>query len=302
MKRFFPNQHYYYKEGKLVKETGVSDSLIHIFYSTTVGRIARLLFVKGAVNRISEWYYNSRWSARKIKPFIKKYQINMQDFVIPQNGFSSFNSFFTRQLKADARTIDDDQNSIVAMADSKLFVLPELKKDSYFMVKNITVNLDKIVGSEERAMSYYGGELFMFRLSMYDYHRFHFPFDCTPSAPIEIKGYYDTVSPLVYKYGIFPLINNHRYVIACSSEKFGEALIVLVGAFLVGKTVCTYQPNIFHKKGDETGYFTFGGSTVLLIFSPKKISISQVFLKNSQKSYETAVLMGQSIATCALKM
>ena len=72
--------------------------------------------------------------------------------------------------------------------------------------------------------------------------------------------------------------------------------MVPVGAMCVGKIGHTYSPENLHKKGDEFGYFAFGGSSLVLLFEKNKIVLEQVFVTHSQEHIETAVIVGQKLA------
>ena len=81
------------------------------------------------------------------------------------------------------------------------------------------------------------------------------------------------------------------------TEAFGLVTIVSVGALMVGKIVSTYTPDKAYKKGDEMGYFSFGGSSLVLLFERDMLHIEQEFEAHSKENYETAVVMGQRVAT-----
>jgi phosphatidylserine decarboxylase len=64
---------------------------------------------------------------------------------------------------------------------------------------------------------------------------------------------------------------------------------------MVGTIIETYQPNTFVNKGDEMGYFAFGGSTVLMLVDRDRVKIDSDILKNTKNKIETAVQMGEKI-------
>jgi phosphatidylserine decarboxylase len=113
--------------------------------------------------------------------------------------------------------------------------------------------------------------------------------------PIVIPGIFDSVNPLVYNAGYQPLLSNERHIIKLHTEKFDTVLMIPVGAMLVGKIVETYVPQKCVVKGDEAGYFAFGGSTIVLLFKQKIIMPDALFLENSLRGCETVVKMGQAV-------
>ncbi|WP_031368458.1 phosphatidylserine decarboxylase, partial [Clostridium botulinum] len=88
--------------------------------------------------------------------------------------------------------------------------------------------------------------------------------------------------------------NKREYAIF-HSENFGDVIFMEVGATCVGSIIQTYKPNTKIFKGDEKGYFKFGGSTVILFFKENTIKIDNDILNQSKLGYETSVVMGESI-------
>lgn len=245
--------------------------------------------------KVAGTFYDSRKSISHIAPFVDTYDISMDDFIVPTGGYQSFNDFFIRKLKPDTRSIDRSAHTITAPADSKVYVIANISTDTTFFVKHLPFNLEKFLGSADLAQQYRDGTLMIFRLAPYDYHRFHFPVDCTPSAPHTIPGKFESVNPISFKSGIQPLTENERQITYLATEKFDTIAMVAVGAMMVGKIVPTFNPHNVYKKGDEAGYFAFGGSTVVLLFKKGTIKPLPLFLQHSSQGIETAVLMGQTI-------
>ena len=135
----------------------------------------------------------------------------------------------------------------------------------------------------------------MVRLAPPDYHRFHFPIDCTPHTPIRIGGYLFSVNPVSLKSNIEHLSENKRVVIDLPSEKFGLVSFVAVGATSVGSINFTYHPGRPYKRGEEIGYFSFGASMVIALFEPGKVHFAADLLKNTKEGFETLCQMGESL-------
>jgi len=240
-------------------------------------------------------YQRSHLSKHKIKLFIKQYKIDMNDYQIPDNYYKSFNQFFIRKLKLNARKINLNPRIIIAPADGKLLAIPNISLEHTFFIKKKSFNLEKFLGNKSLAQDYQNGTMIVVRLAPYDYHRFHFPVDCTPSAPLQINGILESVNPLVFKAGVNPLIENERHLIKLKTNTFDTILMIPIGAMMVGKIVETYKANQEYKKGDEAGYFAFGGSSIALIFKQEVITPRQDFIRHSLHGYETCVEMGEAI-------
>jgi phosphatidylserine decarboxylase len=64
---------------------------------------------------------------------------------------------------------------------------------------------------------------------------------------------------------------------------------------MVGSIIETFQPKTLVQKGQEMGYFAFGGSTIVLLIDKSKINIDKDILNNTKNKIETYVKMGESI-------
>lgn len=265
-----------------------------------------------------------------VPKFVKDYKIDMSDFT-PDNPekYSTFNDFFIRQLAQKVRKIDERPNVVTSVADSKLRVLPNVSAgdDAKFFIKQQPFNLTQFLGDKKLANQYEGGTLLVFRLAPTDYHRFHFPFDCqaSKSVPLDsllgiVGAKYESVSPVAFRTGIWPLSENKRKYITLKSDEFGEVIMMAVGAAMVGSIQFTYTPDNNVKKGDEAGYFQYGGSTICLLFKKGMIDVPNILLTRSKmdpntktkevtvkghketitisdyKPYETAMRVGQGVA------
>ena len=279
-----PEKFTYHKELKLFNKGPVN----------VVGQIAK----SKAASQLMGWAQSNRTPfTLSWRKFADKHNINLEECEIPEAGFSSFNDFFTRKLKAGARLIDQTPGGIVSPADAKVTFVQDISKKDIFIIKNSKWSLKKMLGNQLLAEIYEGGTLISYRLAPEDYHRFHFPIDSTPGFSKKISGKYDSVNPYVFKHGFDPLGENARDIIVLKSEEFCDPICIVVGAMGVGKIVETYTPYTLYKKGDEMGYFQFGASTVCLLFKKGIIqSCQEKFISNSQKMIETAVQQGQLIA------
>jgi phosphatidylserine decarboxylase len=138
--------------------------------------------------------------------------------------------------------------------------------------------------------------LLIFRLAPNDYHRFHFPYSGFVSEAKEIKGRYFSVSPYALHQDFTRVfVENKREYLSLRTADKGEILLSPVGATMVGTIIETYKPNSNIEKGDEMGYFAFGGSTVVMLVDNQHFTIDKDILENTKKGIETAVKMGERI-------
>ncbi|MDZ7741704.1 MAG: phosphatidylserine decarboxylase [Bacteroidota bacterium] len=230
-------------------------------------------------------------SADKIDDFVKEYDIDMS--AARRQEFDSFNDFFTRKLKEDARTIDSIATLAVSPADGKLLAYENIA-NSHFIVKGYHFDVESFLNDTVLAQNYLDGTLVIVRLAPPDYHRFHFPVSGRVSSTNLIEGYYYSVNPIALREMAEIFVLNKRTYTIISNPHFGEVVMAEVGATMVGSIVQTYSGDNV-KKGQEKGYFKFGGSTVVLLFKKDQIQIDGDLLRHTEMGYETAVKMGERI-------
>jgi phosphatidylserine decarboxylase len=146
------------------------------------------------------------------------------------------------------------------------------------------------------ATRYEGGSMILSRLCPVDYHRFHFPCPGVPGPPSFINGWLYSVNPiaLITRPSIF--WENKRVVTAIESPALGQVQFVEIGATMVGSIRQTYTPGATVAKGDEKGYFAFGGSSVAVLFEKGRIEFDADLVKNTAAGIETYARVGERMA------
>jgi phosphatidylserine decarboxylase len=239
---------------------------------------------------------DTRLSSLYIPLFMKKYGLSEDDFEQPLRSYRTFNEFFSRKLKPAVRTITHDEHAIASPADGAALVIQNIGNSTQFPIKGVLFDLNALLKDKELAAEFNGGTAFVIRLAPWDYHRLHFPLAGRPEAPQVIHGKYESVHPFVYSRGIQPLTVNERHLILYQTETVGTIALIPVGALFVGAITETYTVGQQYHAGDEMAYFSFGGSTVVLLFKKDTITVSEEIILNSSEGKETAVKMGQTIA------
>ncbi|MBR1921077.1 MAG: phosphatidylserine decarboxylase, partial [Kiritimatiellae bacterium] len=206
----------------------------------------------------------------------------------PLGDYASFNDFFTRRLKPGARPVGD---GVVSPADGRLMLYLGADADTPFPLKGATRSLRAVFDGDAPAGRY---DVAVVRLAPVDYHRFHFPCDCTSEGAVRVvAGEYHSVNPIALLRRPDVYADNERQVLRCRAA-FGDFYLVDVGAFGVGTIVQTFTGDR-HVKGDEKGYFKFGGSTVMLVAPAGAIAFDDDLVRNSAEGLETRVLCGERI-------
>ena len=262
-------------------------------YNNPVGELSLEAFVKRKA--LSEWYgdkMDAPESADKIDGFVEQYGIDLNE--AQKQKFNSFNDFFYRKLKSNARPINFDSNLVVSPADGKIFAYQNITTQD-FIVKGYRFNLGEYLQDSTLTKEFQGGSLIIVRLCPTDYHRFHFPVSGKLISDRKIKGDLYSVSPIALHKKIELICLNKREISVIENDKVEKFIYSEVGATMVGSIIQTYE-NKSVVKGEEKGYFKFGGSTVILFFKKGKINIDQDLLNNTKNGLETAVKMGERIA------
>jgi phosphatidylserine decarboxylase len=239
---------------------------IKALYGTKAGKLGLELLVKRKVySSITGVYCDLKMSSRLIRNFADNYGIDMSECCDGIDSFKSFNDFFTRKLKNEARPFDPGPSNLLSPGDGRLLAWEVIDIERLIQVKGSFYSLKELLNNDALAEKYKGGTLIILRLCPIDYHRFHFIDSGTCSESVRIKGSYYSVNPRALKSIPEVFCRNKREYSILKSDNLGDVLYVEVGATSVGSIVQTYTPDKPLKKGDEKGFFKFGGSTVIML-------------------------------------
>ncbi|CAF2156781.1 unnamed protein product [Rotaria magnacalcarata] len=252
--------------------------------------------------------FNEPKSRKHIQTFIKIYQINLNELLEPNiQRYFTFNEFFYRKLKVDARPIDnrDDPCVVVSAADCRLILFDNISEATRIWIKGHQFSLEHLFEDEVLAKEFENGSIAVFRLSPADYHRFHSPISGILGENMKtITGTYYTVNPMAIREQLDVLTRNQRTMITIENSYFEKVAFVAIGALFVGSVNFTAKPRQSIEKGDELGvkvkiiylgYFAYGGSTIVIVFKAGMIKWDDDLQHNSKNSMETLVRMGEHI-------
>lgn len=247
--------------------------------------------------------YFTRW-------FVKQFDVDMSLAQDPNlDNYPSFNAFFTRALRSDARPIAADENLLVSPVDGAVSQLGGIENGRIFQAKGRDFTLLELLGNDpEKAQQFEDGNFATIYLSPRDYHRIHLPIDGKLTAMSHIPGRLFSVSPATAR-AVPRLFARNERVVAYFDTDTGPMAMVLVGAIFVasietvwagevtppaGQKVRHWEydaedPTHQYSKGDEIGRFNMG-STVILLHGKDNIE----WLDNIQPN--DSVQMGQAIA------
>jgi phosphatidylserine decarboxylase len=278
------------KQGAVYDEPQYGERRLHLLYETTLGRLLLgAIFVRRWYSSLNAIRDKSSYSARKIQPLVNRFGIDMSDY--PEQSYASYDSFITRKIDPAKRPIADNPNALIAVADSRLLAY-SVTSDGRIAVKQSSYTITELLRDRALAATYNEGTCLVFRLGTEDYHRYCFADDGEVIRTNSINGVLHSVQPISSKrYKAFS--ENHREYSVIETANFGTVVTVEVGAILVGKihnhdiTSC--------RRGQEKGYFSLGGSSILVLLKPGAVTIDSDITEYSLKQIETKVRLGEKV-------
>ncbi len=282
------------RDGKIKGNDSLQDRFLQVVYGSRAGRTMIRPFTCPAVSKLGGWFLDRKISCILIRPFIQSNQIELDG--CEKQHFDSWNDFFTRRLKKGERPFSAEGHDLVSPCDSKLTVY-RIGSDLRVPIKHTLYRVQDLLRDRKLAKRYEGGLLLVFRLAVDDYHRYMYIDDGMESARRRIDGILHTVNPAAND--AYPIYKeNSREYSLLRSAHFGRVLMMEVGAMMVGKIV-NHRQKVGVRRGEEKGYFAFGGSTVILIFEKDQVVIDPDIMENTRLGYETKVYQGETIGQAA---
>ena len=280
------------RDGQLIEKKDGQDKVLGMLYGNVFGRMLLKPLTAPGLSRLAGKILSTKPSCLLIKPFIRSNHIDMQQFEAV--GYTSYNDFFSRKIRKDARTVDQMPRHLISPCDSKLTAL-EITDDTRFTLKHTEYTVASLLKNAELALEYAGGMALIFRLTVDDYHRYCYPDSGEKEAQVRIPGALHTVNPIANDY--FPIYKeNAREYTVLHSRNFGDLVMMEVGALMVGKIV-NHHEKASVRRGEEKGYFQFGGSTVVVLLKKGAAMLDEDILCNSAQGIETVVRFGEKIGT-----
>lgn len=228
-----------------------------------------------------------------IRWFAKQFSINMDEAKQPElSAYPTFNQFFTRELKEDARPIIDGAQQFACPVDGAVSQAGPIEDGRVYQAKGHDYSLNTLLGGDEALTEVFkGGSFSTLYLSPRDYHRIHMPCDAQLKQMLHVPGRLFSVNTASAKVipGLFA--RNERVVTVYDTE-YGPMAMILVGAIFVGSIETVWHgvvtPPSRHnvkqwhyqdaeainlKRGEEMGRFNMG-STVIMLFANPDVAFS----------------------------
>ena len=275
--------------------------------------LSQYLLPKQALTAFAGWVASrqrGRVTTALIRWFVGKYQVNMAEAAKPDiSSYLSFNDFFTRALRPDARPLASAE--LICPVDGAISQFGRIEGDQIFQAKGHRYSTTALVGGDAAlAAQFQGGSFATIYLSPRDYHRIHMPCDGRLLRMIYVPGDLFSVNPATAR-GVPGLFARNERVVCVFETARGAMVLTLVGATIVGSMATVWHgvlnrsrglvrqwhydhqaAPVLLKKGEEMGRFLLG-STVVLLFPQGPL----VF--NPEWQAGGPVQLGQAMASSA---
>jgi len=282
--------------GECERETVMAGGLMDLAYTAPFRPLCRLtVFRLAFFSRLLGWYFNTAWSRRRIPTVARQLQINVDECLQPLEEYRTFNEFFVRKLKPDARPCDPDPKVLSAPADARYFVFDDISETTRFKIKGLSLSAAELLGCDAAAAAEFAnGVALVARLCPADYHRYHYPASGWTLDRWAVPGRLDSVNPVVLARGIRALAGNRRRVVILDLDRFGRTAFVEIGAFGVEAIVQTHTADSFAKM-DEKGYFAFGASSIVVLMQANALRWDDDLREQTEAGRETFVRAGDQL-------
>jgi phosphatidylserine decarboxylase precursor len=220
-------------------------------------------------------------SAAAIPSYAARPNYHIDEYVVGPSGWLTFNQFFAREVKPGKRPIAApcDNKVIVSPADSVFLGTWDIDADSKVTAKGVTWPIAKLLDGSPYQDEFKNGIYTHSFLYVDDYHRYHVPVAGEIKEVRKIQGrvYLDVIRKAdgslqiidgdTYQY------NQERGLIVIDSPEVGLVAVLPIGMAFVSSVNLTPEVGARLRKGDEFGFFMFGGSDMVMLFQSKRVVI-----------------------------
>lgn len=224
-------------------------------------------------------FLDSPASAAGIESFAALPDYSVDDYFVGPSGWLTFNQFFAREIRPGKRPIADphDDTVIVSPADAVFMGAHPIGEDSTITVKGAEWRIAELLDGSPYADAFRNGIYTHVFLQVQDYHRYHVPVGGVVREVRNIHGrvYLDVArrpdGTLRGVNGDTYQFTQERALVIIESPAVGLVALVPVGMSLISSVNLTPEVGAELRKGDEFGYFQFGGSDIVLLFQDRNV-------------------------------
>jgi phosphatidylserine decarboxylase len=243
--------------------------------------------------------------------FMRGFKPDMSDAVVTNPfAYDTFNAFFTRALRADARPLRGDTRTVISPVDGTMSELGSIKHNRILQAKGHFYTLQALLAGAAATWTerFIGGHFATIYLAPYNYHRIHMPTDGTLQAAWYVPGRLFSVNAAAAA-GVPGLFARNERLVLLFDGSCGAFAVIFVGALNVGSMATVWHGDVtprrprrvtalplppaadrFRARGDEIGRFNMG-STVVLLFAPERIALAAAL------AHGTTMRLGQELGT-----
>ncbi len=218
-------------------------------------------------------FNDSPVSAAVVPSWMADPRINIDDYIVPPGGYQNFNEFFTRRIKPGVRPIDSpvDPAVFTSPADSSIMKIADrLTSSATIGVKGENLCIRELLGNDGLANVFINGKAILCMLNTTDYHRYHAPVSGRIVSQHQMAGLYYGMDGGWVEY----FFQHRRGYFILNTTKFGYVGMVCIGMFTISSVNFITNEGDFVHKGDEMGNFAYGGSAIILLFQPGRVSFT----------------------------
>ena len=232
-----------------------------------------------AIGRLASRTWPSRVGRAVVGLYSRVYDVRLDEVSPQPAGWESFDDFFTRRLRSDARALDRDPSAVLSPADGRIESMGPIDENGSFLVKGRPYSVRELVGGEEEAARFVCGAGCVIYLSPRDYHRVHAPVSGEVRRVRSIPGDYYPVNAVGLRHVANLFCRNRRVSIEIDAAgDLGRVTVVMVVAMIVGRITTVgledddvpfgdhrFDPPLRVSRGDEIGIFHLGSTVALLV-------------------------------------
>ena len=202
-------------------------------------------------------------TTRLIRWFVGRYGVNMAEAANPDiHGYPTFNDFFTRPLREDARPLA--KADFICPVDGAISQFGEIQAGQILQAKGHSYTTTALVGGDNSlAQQFDSGCFATLYLSPKDYHRIHMPCDGTLTRMIYVPGALFSVNPTTAR-GVPGLFARNERVVCVFDSAFGPFVLTLVGATIVGSMATVWHGTVNPPRSREVREWRYENQTVVL--------------------------------------
>jgi phosphatidylserine decarboxylase len=242
-------------------------------------------FQQWVIRFVQDWgaFLDTPDSITEIQSFYGDPRYRMDDYFVGPGGWQNFNQFFAREVKPGKRPIDGhcDDDIIVSPADSVFLGVWPVSGDATIEAKGVSYSIKALLDGSAFADAFEGGLFTHAFLNVNDYHRFHTPVAgkvleqkvILGKMDLEVRrkadtGELDPLDPVGYQF------TQARGLLVLESDSLGLVAVLPIGMAQVSSVTLTPDTGTRLAKGDEFGFFQFGGSDIIMVFEADRVRLT----------------------------